>query len=68
MERSSFQLEACEEGSSQFNEGACPWEADGLCYSTKEEACACVCPDDVDSTCISGLYGGEDGMVHVFCD
>ena len=36
----------------------CPWRADGKCYDTKLEACACVCPTE-DSICISGFRGGE---------
>jgi len=49
-------------------EGDCPWEgSDHLCYATKEDACACLCPRDRRSTCVSGLPGGPDSHVAVSC-
>jgi hypothetical protein len=51
-------------------EGACPW-VDGdslLCFPTKEDACACICPLDRDSVCVSGFYNGADGQTAVYCN
>jgi hypothetical protein len=60
-------LEACELGFSPQEQPArrCPWIADGRCYETKEKACACICPVDRVTTCISGFPG--DGPVFVDC-
>jgi hypothetical protein len=49
-------------------EGDCPWlGSDHLCYATKEAACACLCPRDKASTCLSGLPGGPDAQTAVSC-
>jgi len=60
-------LGECVEGWPVY-EGECPWEgSDHLCYATKEAACACLCPRDTNSTCVSGLPGGPDDHVAVSC-
>jgi hypothetical protein len=48
-------LEACEKGQPRVSGEPCPWIANELCYSTKEEACACVCPPGTGSVCLSGF-------------
>jgi len=48
-------------------EQPCAWLADKLCYETKEAACACICPQDRRSTCISSLPGGPRDMLPVDC-
>lgn len=45
---------------------SCDWFADGLCYSDKLVACACVCPPHGGSTCLSG-FPEENGRVEVYC-
>src|SRR5690606_600059 len=51
------------------SQGDCPWLAgNGRCYATKAEACACVCPRDRSSTCVSGLPGGADSRTRVTCN
>lgn len=60
-------LGECVEGWPIYD-GDCPWEgSDHLCYATKENACACLCPKDRNSTCLSGLPGGPDSHVAVSC-
>lgn len=47
----------------------CDWlTPEGLCYSSKEEACNCTCPRDHDSVCVSGFYDGPGGETKVYCD
>lgn len=46
----------------------CPWIAEGLCYATKLEACACVCPVDHDSWCTSGFPKPGGQPTPVACD
>ena len=49
-------------------EAECPWlGSNDLCYATKEDACACLCPRDANSTCVSGLPGGPNDEVAVSC-
>ena len=50
-------------------EQLCPWVGfkDKLCYDTKEAACACACPRDRASTCISSLPGEPTDRVPVEC-
>jgi hypothetical protein len=60
-------LGECFEGWPPF-EGECPWlGSDDLCYATKADACACLCPRDKASTCVSGLPGGPDSHTRVSC-
>lgn len=60
-------LGECVEGWPVY-EGECPWEgSDHLCYATKADACACLCPRDRRSTCVSGLPGGPDSHTAVSC-
>ena len=37
----------------------CNWLVSGRCYEDRLDACACACPRDRDSTCISGSPGDE---------
>jgi hypothetical protein len=52
-------LGACELGFVWENDPSrpCPWIAEGRCYDTKEEACACICPRDRKSFCVSPSPG-----------
>lgn len=60
-------LGECVEGWPPF-EAECPWlGSDDLCYATKADACACLCPHDKASTCVSGLPGGPDAETRVSC-
>jgi hypothetical protein len=60
------QLPACQEGFERSSAGTpCPWLGEGLCYSTKEAACACVCPRGR-SICSSG-FPSETLPTEVFC-
>ncbi len=65
----SQQLGDCQGGHDPY-EGACPWiDSDWtLCFPSKEAACDCLCPQDRDSTCVSGFYNGENGQAPVYCD
>ena len=64
-------LGECKKGVPATNdpEQLCPWVGfkDKLCYDTKELACACACPRDKRSTCISSLPGGPTDRVPVEC-
>jgi len=49
-------------------EADCPWlGSNNLCYATKADACACLCPRDTRSTCVSGLPGGPNDQTAVSC-
>lgn len=63
------QLGECKGGHDPLS-GSCPWiDYDfTLCFPTKEDACACLCPQDRDSVCVSGFYGGENGNTPVACN
>ncbi len=58
-------LPPCEKGYERTPDQRCPWFAGGLCYPTKEAACACVCPPER-SFCVSG-WPSETLPVNVFC-
>jgi hypothetical protein len=61
-------LGECPEGW-QAGSAECPWLAsDDLCYATKTDACACICPRRNDTSCLSGLPGGSDSRTWVSCD
>lgn len=62
-------LQPCEPGFTRFDGSgrSCNWLAEGLCYEAKEAACACVCPRDRDSLCLSG-FGTEGSATPVICD
>lgn len=49
------------------DERPCNWLAEDRCYETKAKACACVCPVDGPSVCVSGFYEGEDSETRVSC-
>jgi len=62
-----LELGECNQGWPTY-EADCPWlGSDELCYATKADACACVCPRDRTSTCVSGLPGGPDDRTRVSC-
>lgn len=62
-----LELGECVKGWPVF-EADCPWlGSDHLCYATKAAACACLCPRDTPSTCVSGLPGGPDDETAVSC-
>jgi hypothetical protein len=67
----STPLDECRKGAPATSnpEQFCPWVGfkDELCYVTKEAACACACPRDRASTCISSLPGGPTDRVPVEC-
>lgn len=49
-------LPPCVRGVEQWRSDVCEYFAEGLCYATKLEACACVCPrDSQSSTCLSSF-------------
>lgn len=62
-------LGACEGGFERSVDGPpCNWvDGDDLCYSTKDEACNCICPRDRDSVCSSGFFRGEGNSTPVSC-
>jgi hypothetical protein len=46
----------------------CNWlGTDDRCYDTREAACACLCPRDVTSQCVSGFYEGENSATGIGC-
>lgn len=48
---------------------SCDWvSASGSCFATKTEACACTCPRDRDSVCVSGFFDGPGSATKVACD
>jgi len=64
-------LEECvEEGYPYYsaNGRPCNYYADDLCYAELSQACACTCPRDRDSVCITGLWPDGFGRIDVFCD
>lgn len=63
-------LGRCSEGflRSEHPGRACNWLAEDRCYEEKLDACACICPQDRDSTCLSGFYGGDGSATRVSCD
>lgn len=63
-------LPACELGFSIEERDAfqaCSFVFEDRCYETKVAACACACPDQAGTTCISG-FPQFDGEVPVSCD
>ncbi len=58
----------CEPGAPPDQASDCSFLADGLCYATMDEACACVCPRSHNSRCIAGLFENEFGAVDLSCD
>jgi len=60
------ELGVCQKGQPRVAGEPCPWIADDLCYSTKEAACACVCPPGSGSVCSSG-FPSDFEPVEVSC-
>lgn len=48
--------------SSQAGDIECNWVVNDRCYERRIEACACACPRDRNSTCVSGSPGYEVGV------
>lgn len=48
--------------SPQASGAACNWVVSERCYERRVEACACACPRDRNSTCVSGSPGLEVGV------
>jgi hypothetical protein len=68
MQAGDLTLDECELGVPVYEAGhECNWLADDLCYLTKAAACACVCPRDGPSLCLSDFYGGEGSETKVTC-
>jgi hypothetical protein len=65
---SSTQLPACRRGFKPDDQTfrPCDFLADGLCYESKLDACACICPNRPGTNCISG-FPVPDGRVVVTC-
>lgn len=63
-------LGECEPGFSHAQNPTlpCPWLGNGLCYEKKDQACACVCPAEHDSWCVSDFPDPEGAPTHVFCE
>jgi len=62
-------LGACVPGFARYEnlDKPCNWLADELCYDTKDQACACICPRDKKSLCLSG-FPVEGSATKVSCD
>jgi hypothetical protein len=62
-------LGACMPGFDRYEnlDRPCNWLADALCYDTKDQACACICPRDKESLCLSGLPA-PGSATRVTCD
>lgn len=58
------------QGGHDVAEANCPWmdPESELCFPSKEDACACLCPQDRDSVCVSGFFRGENGQTPVYCN
>ena len=65
---SSTQLPACRRGFKPDDQASrpCDFLADGLCYESKLDACACICPNRPGTNCMSG-FPEPDGHVVVTC-
>jgi hypothetical protein len=48
-------------------ERPCDWIAEGLCYDSKIAACACVCPRDRHSYCVSDFFVSPGLQTPVSC-
>jgi hypothetical protein len=48
--------------SPQVSDVECNWVVSDRCYERRIEACACACPRDRNSTCVSGSPGREVGV------
>lgn len=47
---------------------SCNWLTDaGVCFDTKDAACACICPRNADSVCFSGFDDGPGSATLVHC-
>ena len=67
----SHELGVCKPGFDPASDPrrACNWlNKAGMCFSTRDEACACVCPLDHDSVCWSPFPGGTADPRLVQCD
>jgi hypothetical protein len=64
---SSQPLPPCVLGNPASFAASCSYLVDGRCYAKKLDACACACPADHDSVCISD-FPSNDAPVQVSCD
>ena len=47
---------------------SCNWLTEsGLCFETKDDACACICPAVANSVCYSSFYDGDGSATLVHC-
>jgi hypothetical protein len=47
---------------------SCNWLTEaGVCFDTKDAACACICPRNADSVCFSGFDDGPGSATLVHC-
>lgn len=47
---------------------SCNWLTDsGMCFDTKDDACACICPAGNDSVCYSPFSNGDGSATPVHC-
>ncbi|HEX3854008.1 MAG TPA: hypothetical protein VHW01_23755 [Polyangiaceae bacterium] len=47
---------------------SCNWLTEaGVCFDTKDAACACICPSNADSVCFSGFDDGPGSATLVHC-
>lgn len=45
----------------------CDWLAEGQCYLTKDDACACICPRAAGTICLSDFPGVPGSRKRVTC-
>lgn len=64
----SVPLQGCRGGWQPGSAPTCPWLANGECYATREDACACTCPRTEHSLCVSGFPSGSNAQVWVACE
>lgn len=65
---SSTTLSGCHRGFEPSDQTSrpCDFLADGLCYESKLDACACICPNRSNTNCVSG-FPVPGGRVVVTC-
>jgi hypothetical protein len=65
---SSTTLSPCRQGFEPDEQPtrSCDFLANGLCYESKLDACACICPSRSNTNCVSG-FPVPDGRVSVTC-
>jgi hypothetical protein len=61
------ELGDCKLGPKESFDVDCAWVAEDRCYTTREMACNCACPNTSNSQCASGFEAGPNGHVWVSC-